>query len=193
MYLPRGFEQSPLYETMPNLCLLCNSSTRSVCRFRCFEEIVRDILVRFVAGLFYHLAFHIISPSCSVIVCYLVSDHNATDPVMQTRCVMKHKCPRTRQIPEVSMIVKTQGQDFKIYGSNIKVLSQGTCIWNTKALSLTIQKIWTKWKFLKSGSNFKVKVTRSKITVPLERSCHKEHTYEISKPYHLPFKRYGQC
>jgi hypothetical protein len=34
-------------------------------------------------------------------------------------------------------------------------------------------------KFLKSGSNFKVKVTRSKNLVPIERSCHKEHTYEI--------------
>jgi hypothetical protein len=29
-------------------------------------------------------------------------------------------------------------------------------------------------KFLKRGSNFKVKVTRSKILVPIERSCHKE-------------------
>jgi hypothetical protein len=84
-----------------------------------------------------------------------------------TRCVMKHKCPRTRQIPEVGIIVKSQGQDFKIYGSNIKILSQ--------ALSLTIQTIWPKLKFLKSGSNFKV--TRSKIMVPLESSCHKEHTY----------------
>jgi hypothetical protein len=48
-----------------------------------------------------------------------------------TRCVMKHKCPRTRQIPEVAIIVKTQCQDVKIYGSNIKVLilkSKGTCI-----------------------------------------------------------------
>jgi hypothetical protein len=33
-----------------------------------------------------------------------------------------------RQIPEVAIIVKIQGQDFKIYGSNIKVLSQVTCI-----------------------------------------------------------------
>jgi hypothetical protein len=76
---------------------------------------------------------------------------------------------------------------------NIKVVSQGTCIWNTKALSLTIQKIWPKLNFLKSGLNFKVKVTRSNIMVPLEWSCHKEHTYETWKPYHLPFKRYGQC
>jgi hypothetical protein len=36
-----------------------------------------------------------------------------------------------------------------------------------------------KVKVLKSGSNFKVKVTKSKIMVPLESSCHKEHTYEI--------------
>jgi hypothetical protein len=91
---------------------------------------------------------------------------------------MKHKCPRMRQIPEVDIVIKTQGQDFKIYGSNIKVLSQGTCM-KYKSLSFTIQKIWPKLKFLKSGSNFKVKVTRSKIMVPIERSCHKEHTYEI--------------
>jgi hypothetical protein len=113
-----------------------------------------------------------------------------------TRCVLKHKCPHMRQIPEVAIIIKTQGQDFKIYGSNTKVLSQVICIWNIKALSLTmltIQNIWPMLKFLKSGSNLKVKVTWSKILVPLESSCHKEHTYEIWKPYHLPFKRYGQC
>jgi hypothetical protein len=39
-------------------------------------------------------------------------------------------------------------------------------------------------EFLKSGSNFKVKVTRSKNLVPIERSCHKEHTYEIPITYH---------
>jgi hypothetical protein len=32
---------------------------------------------------------------------------------------------------------------------------------------------------LKSGSNFKVKVTRSKIMVPKESSYHKDHMYEI--------------
>jgi hypothetical protein len=47
-----------------------------------------------------------------------------------------------------------------------------------KSLSLTIQNIWPMLKFLKSGSNFKVKVRRSKILVPIERSYHKEHTYE---------------
>jgi hypothetical protein len=39
-------------------------------------------------------------------------------------------------------------------------------------------------KFLESGSNFKVKVTRSKIMVPIESFCHKEHTYEIPITYH---------
>jgi hypothetical protein len=115
-----------------------------------------------------------------------------------------------RQISEVAIIVKTQSQDFKIYSFNIKVLSQGTCIWNTKAISLTIQKMWpnlkillidwlytvlrpaqeffiymeTFLKILKSGLNIKVNVTRSKIMVPLECSCHKEHTYEIPITYH---------
>jgi hypothetical protein len=39
-------------------------------------------------------------------------------------------------------------------------------------------------KFLKSGSNLKVKVTRSKIITPIERSCHKEHTNEIPVTCH---------
>jgi hypothetical protein len=34
-------------------------------------------------------------------------------------------------------------------------------------------KVFEKW------SNFKVKVTRSKHLVSIERSCHEEHTYEI--------------
>jgi hypothetical protein len=45
--------------------------------------------------------------------------------------------------------------------------------------NVTIQKIWPMLKFLKSGSNFKVKVTRSKNLVSIERFCHKKHTYEI--------------
>jgi hypothetical protein len=34
-----------------------------------------------------------------------------------TRCVLKHKCPRTRPIPEVAVIVKTkiQGQGQKLW------------------------------------------------------------------------------
>ena len=45
-----------------------------------------------------------------------------------------------------------------------------------KALPLLVGKLWLKLKFFKSRSNFKVKVTRSKILVPSERSCHKEYT-----------------
>ena len=50
---------------------------------------------------------------------------------------------------------------------------------NMKALSLAIQTIWPMLKFLKSGSNFKVKVTMLEVLVPIDRSCHKEHTYDI--------------
>jgi hypothetical protein len=45
-------------------------------------------------------------------------------------------------------------------------------------------------KFLKSGSNFKIKVTRSKNLVPIERSCHKEHTYEIPITCHSKVEAY---
>ena len=56
-------------------------------------------------------------------------------------------------------------------------------MWNMKALSFTVHKFWPRIKFFKSRSNFKVKVTRSKIVVLCERSCHKEYTYEIWKFY----------
>ena len=44
--------------------------------------------------------------------------------------------------------------------------------------------IWPMVKFLKSGSNFKVK--RYKIMVPIERSCHKETHMKYQSPitYH---------
>jgi hypothetical protein len=56
---------------------------------------------------------------------------------------MKHKCPHTRQIPEVAIIVKTQRQDFKIYGSNISVYlflsrtSNFSAIWRLSPLPVT--------------------------------------------------------
>ena len=37
-----------------------------------------------------------------------------------------------------------------------------------KALPLLVKKLWPRLKFLKSRSNFKVKVTRSKIWYPLK-------------------------
>ena len=41
------------------------------------------------------------------------------------------------------------------------------------------RKLWPRLKFFKSRSNLKVKITRSKITEPYERSCHKEYTCAI--------------
>ena len=58
-------------------------------------------------------------------------------------------------------------------------MSQGMYICTMKAPPLLVRKIWPRFKFFESRSNFKVKVTRSKIFVPIERSCHKEYTCEI--------------
>ena len=71
---------------------------------------------------------------------------------------------------------RSQGQKFFCNG---KVLSQGMYICNMKVLPLLVRKLLSRLKFFKSRSNVKVKVTRSKILVPMERSCHKECTYEI--------------
>ena len=48
-----------------------------------------------------------------------------------------------------------------------------------KALPLMVLKLRPMLKFFKSKSKVKVNVTRSKIMVPCERSCHKEYTCEI--------------
>ena len=58
-------------------------------------------------------------------------------------------------------------------------MSQGMYICNMKALSLLVRKLWPRLKFFESRSNFKVKVTRSKMLVPMESFCHKECIYEI--------------
>ena len=50
---------------------------------------------------------------------------------------------------------------------------------NMKVISLTIKKLRPMLKFFKSRSKVTVKVTSSKFTVPLERSCHKDHTCQI--------------
>ena len=49
---------------------------------------------------------------------------------------------------------------------HMKGLSQGIHMCNIKALSRLLRKLWPRLKFFKSRSNFKVKVTRSKIMVP---------------------------
>ena len=73
-----------------------------------------------------------------------------------------------------------------------KVLSQGKHMWNMKAPSLKVHKLWPRLKFFKCRSNFKVKVTRSKIMVWCERSCYKKYTCEIysksMKTQHLYFR-----
>ena len=65
--------------------------------------------------------------------------------------------------------------------TELKVLSQGMCMSNMKALPLLVKKQWPRLKLFKSRSNFKVQVTKSHILVPMERSCRKECTCEIWK------------
>ena len=76
----------------------------------------------------------------------------------------------------------SQGHKVKNIGTIGKVLSQGIHMRNMKALGAVIQNLWTRLKFFvarsKSRSNLEVKVTRSKILIPMERSYHKEYTCE---------------
>ena len=89
-------------------------------------------------------------------------------------------------------LVKRQGQCHKVknFGIHGQVLSQGMYICNMKAPPLLVKKLWPRLKFFKSSSN--VKVTRSTILVPIERSCHKEYSYVIWKPYLFWLGSYGQ-
>jgi hypothetical protein len=67
-----------------------------------------------------------------------------------------------RQIPEVAIIVKTQGQDFKIYGSNTKGLVtrnmrmkyKSPIIYHSKDMAKV--KVFKKWVKLQ-GQGHKVK------------------------------------
>ena len=63
---------------------------------------------------------------------------------------------------------------------------------NDARRAATITKQQPRLKFFKSKSNFKVKVTRSKIMVPRDRSSHMEYTCAICKPYFFWFESYGQ-
>ena len=79
-----------------------------------------------------------------------------------------------------------QGHIFKIYGIIRKALSWGTCMPNMKAIPLRTKELWPMLKvFFKSRSKVTVKVTCSKFIVPSERSCHKEYSCQILKPYLL--------
>jgi hypothetical protein len=48
-----------------------------------------------------------------------------------------------------------------------------------KSLSLTIQKIWVNVKVFANRETDKQKDGQAKILVPIEKSCHKEHTNGI--------------
>ena len=84
---------------------------------------------------------------------------------------------------------RSQGQNF---GTDGKVLSQGIHMWNMKALSLTVQKLWSRLKFSKLKVKGHGQGHKVKHLVLMERSCHKEYTCEIWKPYLLRFKSYDQ-
>jgi ribosomal protein L6P/L9E len=64
--------------------------------------------------------------SCELTLSRIINDLPYSKDA-ETRCVVKHKCPHTRQIPKAAIIVKTQdqSQDVKIEGTNKRVLSQG--------------------------------------------------------------------
>ena len=92
--------------------------------------------------------------------------------------------PRLKSLKRMSNFkVKVTRSKIMVHCMMWKVLSQGIHMWNMKALCLTVHKLWPWLKFLKSRSNFKVKVTRSNIMVWCERSCHKKYTCEIWKSY----------
>jgi hypothetical protein len=61
-----------------------------------------------------------------------------------------------------------------------------------KALPPTNQKLWPRLKFLKKKSNSKAKGQQVKVMVSNDRSCQKEYTCKIWKPYRLPIKRFGK-
>ena len=110
---------------------------------------------------------------------------NRIEVVFKTRVVRRQQnSPRGNQIEKATFSeCHSKFKDkVKNYGMVWKVLSRGIHVWSMKALYLTVHKLWPRWKFWKSRSNFKVKVTRSKIMKWHERSCHKECTYAISKP-----------
>ena len=46
--------------------------------------------------------------------------------------------------------------------------------------------------FYKLRSVTKVKITRSKFSAEMGRSCHNEHLCKMSKTYYLPIKKYGK-
>ena len=77
--------------------------------------------------------------------------------------------------------VKNQGQGHKVQnvGTSSKVLPEEIYMSNMKALLLMDQKLWPRLKFLKSWSKIKVKVTSSKILVPVESICLRKYLFQV--------------
>ena len=102
-----------------------------------------------------------------------------------------HQIEAMVKVFQKNIKLQGQGHDVKNYGTMWKVLSQGIHMCNIKALSFLVhlRKLWPRLKFFKSRSNFKA---RSYIMLPRERSCHKEYTFAIWKPYLFWWESYGQ-
>ena len=101
-------------------------------------------------------------------------------------------CTKVKCKVEVKGIIKVKGK------VKTEILSPRYichwCCWPQESLS-TLARVCPmscKLKFLKSRSNFNVKVTRSKTMVQYKRSCHKECICEIWKPHLMRFKSCGQ-
>ena len=69
----------------------------------------------------------------------------------------------------------------KRFSTYKKISLQGIFMWNIKVLAPTIQKLLARLKIFKNRSHSQVKVTRSKIMVPTNRSYHKKYSCEIPK------------
>ena len=79
--------------------------------------------------------------------------------------------------------VKVFRQTSRSLGQKLRYHVKGIVTRNTRVQYespiSSVKKVMAKVKVFKSKSNLKVKVTRSKIMVPGERSCDKEYTCAI--------------
>ena len=99
-------------------------------------------------------------------------------------CNMKAlSLPVTKLWPRLKFLKVGQTSRSKSQGQKLRYHVKGLVTRNThvqyESPITSGNKVMAKVKVFKSRSNFKVKVTRSKITVPCERSCHKEYTCAI--------------
>ena len=64
--------------------------------------------------------------------------------------LVKHWCPNNGHFRKLWSLSLTLTYDV-VYITKERVLPQGICMWNMKAWSLTIQKLWSMWKFLRKN------------------------------------------